>query len=130
MLRLALLVAFFGLSQCKADESVAGYGAADRVWVLTEIDGAPFTARATLTFPERGQVAGQAPCNTYSGVMVTPYPWFDLGQVAATRMACPDLKAEARFFETLTEMTLSEVSGDVLILSTPDGRQMVFKSAE
>ena len=130
MLRLALLLSPLFLAQCKGDETVARYGAADHVWTLTEIDGTPFTARATLTFPERGKVAGQAPCNSYTGVMVTPYPWFDLGQVAATRMACPDMASEAMFFETIGQMTLAEVSGDVLILSTPEGRQMVFKSAE
>lgn len=130
MLRFILLPAFLVLGQCKGDESVAGYGGADRVWVLEELDGAPFPARATLTFPDRGKVAGKAPCNSYAGVMVTPYPWFDLGQVATTRVTCPDLGAEARFLEALDRMTLSEVSGDVLILSTPDGGEMVFRSVE
>jgi heat shock protein HslJ len=41
-------------------------------------------------------------------------------------MACPDLAAETTFFATLENMTLSEASGDTLILSNPDGRQMVF----
>lgn len=130
MLRLALLLSPLLLSQCKADETVAKYGGAGHVWTLTEIDGTPFTARATLTFPERGKVAGQAPCNSYTGVMVTPYPWFDLGQVATTRMACPDMASEAMFFETIGQMTLAEVSGNVLILSTAEGRQMVFKADE
>jgi heat shock protein HslJ len=41
-------------------------------------------------------------------------------------MACPDLDYEAHFFDTLSDMSLSEVLGNVLILSTPDGRKMVF----
>jgi heat shock protein HslJ len=41
-------------------------------------------------------------------------------------MACPEMVAETAFFEALDDMTLSEASGDTLILSNSDGRQMVF----
>ena len=55
------------------------------------------------------------------------YPWFELGLMRATRMACGDLPAEREFFAMLATMTLAEVSGDVLILSNPDGAEMVFQ---
>lgn len=129
-MRLLLLLALLGLDMCQTDETVAGYGAADRVWQLAELDGARFPARATLSFPEPGKIAGEAPCNRYSGVMVTPYPWFDAGQIVSTRMACPELAQEAAFLAALAAMTLSEVSGDVLILRDEDGREMVFTAAE
>ena len=41
-------------------------------------------------------------------------------------MAYPDMAAEAAFLATLQDMTLSEASGDTLILSNSDGRQMMF----
>jgi len=118
------------LSTCWNDESVGAYGAADRVWVLSELDGTPFPQRATLTFPDAGTIAGKAPCNSYSGAMTVPYPWFEAKNLAVTRMACPDLAAETQFFSALSDMTLSEVAGDVLILSTDSGREMVFKASE
>ena len=111
---------------CSGDETVRAYGAADRVWTLASLDGQPFAATATLTFPEPGQIAGQAPCNRYSGAMKAPYPWFDAGPLAATRMACPDLQAETAFFAALDAMTQAEVLDDTLVLSTDDGREMVF----
>ena len=129
-MRHALLLATLCLTACIGDETVAGYGGADRIWILEELDGAPFTARATLHFPETGMIAGEAPCNRYSGVMTTPYPWFAATRVVSTRMACADLDAEAKFLDALADMNLSEVLGDVMILSNDAGREMVFKAAE
>lgn len=116
------------LSACQRDETVSAYGAADKVWRLISIDDVPFAAPATLTFPEPGMISGQAPCNTYSTTMTVPYPWFEAGLIVATRSTCPDQQAENLFLETLSEMTLSEVLGNTMILSTPDGSLMLFKA--
>lgn len=127
--RLACLLAALGLSACRADETVAGHGASGRTWTLAELDNMPFTARATLTFPETGRIAGQAPCNRYFATLTVPYPWFKAEAIGATRMACPDLAAESAYLAALGEMTLSEVLGDVLILRDDAGRSMVFKAS-
>ena len=124
------ILCLIALLACKPDETIAGYGAADRVWVLTELDGAAFPEKATLQFPEPGTIAGNAPCNRYSGAMTAPYPWFEAGQLAVTRMACPNMAAESVFFEALSGMTQSEVSGDTLILTNEAGREMVFKASD
>ena len=116
------------LAACQADETLSGYGAADTTWRLTSLDGQPFTARATLQFPAEGSVTGKAPCNSFSGTQTAPYPWFKLGPIRATRAACPELAAEKRFFTALSDMTLAEVSGAVLILSNDTGREMVFRA--
>ncbi|TDK46734.1 META domain-containing protein [Antarcticimicrobium luteum] len=129
-MRLLFLIALLGLDMCAKDETVAGFGAADRVWHLAELDGSPFPATATLAFPEPGQIAGEAPCNRYSGVMTTPYPWFDAGQLLSTRRACPELEAEQAFLSALTAMTEAEVATGTLILRNAAGREMVFRSAE
>jgi heat shock protein HslJ len=128
--RLACLLAALGLPACRADETVAGHGAAGKTWTLTELDGQPFAARATLTFPEPGRIAGQAPCNRYFAALEVPYPWFDATEIGATRMACPDLPAETAFLAALGEMTLSEVLGDVLILSNETGRTLLFRASD
>jgi heat shock protein HslJ len=119
-----------GIAACDTDETLRSYGAADKTWVLTEIDGTAFTARTTMTFPEKGRIAGKAPCNSYGGTMSVPYPWFKVGPLRSTKMACSELQAETRFFRALSDMSLSEVAGDTLILSTPEGRQMIFKAGE
>jgi len=43
-------------------------------------------------------------------------------------MACEKLNEETAFFSALSEMTLSEALGGTLILSNPDGREMVFQA--
>lgn len=124
----ACLLVLLALGACRRDETVTAYGAADKIWRLTEIDGTPVSYTATLRFPEPGQIAGDAPCNSYSGAMTVPYPWFDAEKIVSTQLACPDIEAEVTYLATLTEMTLSEVLGDTLILSTPESRKMVFKA--
>lgn len=131
MIRAALVLPLLaGLLHCTGDETLSGYGAQGVTWRLQEMDGAPYPAKATLTFPEEGRIAGEAPCNSFSGAQTVPYPWFRAEQVAATRRACPELEAEAAFFRALSEMTLAEVAGDTLILKTEDGREMVFRAVE
>jgi len=115
---------------CQKDETVHAYGAADRVWDLVEINEKPFTAKAELRFPEAGRIAGTAPCNSYSASMQVPYPWFETGPIISTRKACKDLQAEGTYLTKLGEMTLSEVLGDILILSDEDGQTMVFNARD
>lgn len=130
MTRNLALVLAVPLAACLGDETVARYGGGEHVWRLVEIDGAAYGASATLAFDGGGQISGEAPCNRYSGRMAAPYPWFEVGAIAVTRRACPDLAAEAAFFAALATMSLAEVSGGTLILSTPEGREMVFTRAQ
>ncbi|WP_027235574.1 META domain-containing protein [Leisingera caerulea] len=126
MLRSALIGSLLLASACTGDESLSAYGAAGKVWRLQSVDGAAFPASASLRFPEPGKIAGRGPCNSFSGIQTAPYPWFETGPLAVTRMACPGLAAEDAFLQALQEMTLAEVSGDVLILSNEAGREMLF----
>ncbi|WP_170764022.1 META domain-containing protein [Ruegeria lacuscaerulensis] len=130
MTRLILTLPLVALFQCDKDESVAAYGAADQTWALQEIDGQPYVATALLRFPEEGKIEGNAPCNSYSGTLNAPYPWFEIQDLTATRAACAGLEAEGFYFAALMTMTQSEVSGGVLILRNEDGHEMVFKAVE
>ena len=109
------------------DETISGYADPKAIYRLVEIDGAPFTPRATIAFPEEGEARGEAPCNRWSATQSVPYPWFEIGPVATTRRACPDLDAEVQFLSALEQMALAEVLGKVLILSNDAGREMVFE---
>lgn len=122
-----LLIALAALAACK-DETLTGYGAAGQTWVLHSIDGAPFTQRATIAFPEEGRITGDAPCNSYFARQTLPYPWFKAEGIGATKRACPALAAEQAYFDALARMTLAEVAGATLILSTEAGDEMVFRA--
>ncbi|MEQ6249065.1 META domain-containing protein [Sulfitobacter sp. HNIBRBA3233] len=124
------LMACLALIACQGDETVRAYGGADRVWTLKELNGSTFGARATLTFPEPGEIGGEAPCNRFFGAMEAPYPWFETGAIGSTRMACPDIEAENAYLAALDAATLAEVSGDTLILSNTTGLVMVFEATD
>lgn len=129
-MRWIVFLSLGALAGCWADETLTGYGAKGRVWTLQSIDGTPFGARAEIEFPDEGRIAGRGPCNSFTAAQSHPYPWFATGPIVATRMVCPDLEREAAFFTALSAMTLAEVVGDTLILSTDTGREMVFRAAE
>lgn len=124
------LIIVFALltSACQADETVTGYLSGPSVFKVVSIDGEPFTEDATIDLSETGRISGKAPCNQYSAEQKAVYPWFEAGAMISTRMACPNLDAEMVFLTAISEMTLSEVAGDTLILSNTDGREMVFQA--
>ena len=129
MVRFLLLLSL-ALAACQKDESLSGYADPTATYALKEINGAPFSAAATIAFPEQGVVRGQGPCNSFSGAQTVPYPWIKIENIAATKRACPDLAAESAYFTSLQAMTLSEVLGDVLILSNDEGDEMVFRKVQ
>jgi len=129
MFRIAFALPFF-ISACFEDETTSGYADPDAIYVLNEVNGAAFKARATINFPEEGKIAGAAPCNTFSGNQEVPYPWFEAREIAMTKRACAELDAEQLFFRTLGEMTLVEVSGPALVLTNEAGGEMVFTIQE
>jgi len=126
VIRLSALLLAGLIPACEADETVARYGAGGVTWTLVELDGAPFEARVTLDFAERGPISGQAPCNSFTTTNLVPYPWFEIGPIAATKRACPDLLAEALFFEAFSAMTQSEVQPYTLFLRNDAGQEMKF----
>ncbi|TNF21775.1 MAG: META domain-containing protein [Rhodobacteraceae bacterium] len=125
---LPLLLAALAAS-CDRDAPVTAYGPSDRTWQLERLDGAPFTARATLGFPAEGRLTGMAPCNSFRGPQTATYPDFAAGPLLTTRRACPDLAAEQTFLRALEAMRRAKITDTHLILSTPQGREMVFSAA-
>ncbi|WP_299048097.1 META domain-containing protein [uncultured Tateyamaria sp.] len=130
MIRAAVLTLMASIPACQADETVARYGAADRLWTLQTLNGTAFTATATLEFEAGGPVSGQAPCNRFSTTNTVPYPWFELTPILSTRAACPDLDAETAYFAALGKMTQSEVRQGTLFLRNDDGDEMVFTTSD
>lgn len=123
-----LCLAAVMLGGCFQDETLAAYGAEGKTWHLHSIDGADFAPRATIIFGEKGGVSGQGPCNSWFGTQTAPYPWFALENIGASKKACPALPQESTYFAALRDMSLAEVSGDILILSNDAGRRMEFEA--
>ena len=97
-------------------------------WKLVSIGGKPFAATATMALDESGKrVSGQAPCNTWSGrIVTTPSPEWAIRDVVSTEMACPDLAAEQEFYAGLARATHMAVGIGYLRLTDTRGFTMEF----
>ena len=126
MMRWILLGCAFMVGACQPDETLSGFVDPTTRWVLKEVHGVPYAHEAYIVFPEEGRISGQAPCNSFSASLTTPYPWVSLGPMMVTRMMCPDMDAERAFFEALGSVTLAEAQGDVLILSKGTDPVLIF----
>jgi len=123
MKRLALLA----LVACGPDETVSGFGSAED-YTLTGMNGETVKTQITLNISDTGRISGQGPCNNYSADQTAPYPWFAVGPILSTRRACPELAIEQAYFQALASMTISEVAGNILILSNDVKDTLTFQS--
>ncbi|GGA05886.1 META domain-containing protein [Neptunicoccus cionae] len=124
---LASLAFALSLSACQKDETISGVSGPDDQWLLVRMNDVPVETPITLTFPETGRLAGQAPCNSYFGEQTAPLPWFETGAVGATRRACPEMELEGRYFKAFSEMSMIERKGDTLLLSNDSGGELEYR---
>lgn len=126
--RAALIPAIITLLGCNPQTLPDASALTEQTWSLAELDGNRFLARATMSFPDQGRIAGQAPCNRYLGQIEISYPSFSISPLITTKMACPDMASEAVFLEALQTMTSAQLSETTLTLSNSLGNEMVFKA--
>jgi heat shock protein HslJ len=122
-----ILALILGLTILQPDETLRSYGGGAHEWHLITLNGTEFDGTATLTFPTRNRIAGQAPCNRYNSRNAAPYPWIEIEEIAATRRACPDLQAETAYFAALKAVNVAVIDGDTLTLSDEEHPLLVFK---
>ena len=116
-----ILVFAFVLGGCNSVNDIAG------TYHLISDD--PALQRVTLEI-EDTRVSGQGPCNRYFGSVVqsdTGSNSIQVGPIASTKMACPHLSAEHRYFQDLQRVAFAKVMPDRLILTTRDQTTLVFK---
>lgn len=128
MIRISL-IALSILTTCNKDETVSGQSDSETIWQLTAMNEAPVdvNVNVTITFPEEGKIAGQAPCNRYFGSQTAPLPWFEVKGMGSTKMACQHMELEGQYFALLQKMTTAEITGDTLVLRNDTGDTLVYK---
>lgn len=101
-------------------EDLAGQGVLDRV-------------EATLEFPAPDTIAGSGSCNRFSGPVAIEGARIAIGNLAATRMACPEaiMDQEQRYFDALGTAERFELQGSILrIFVAGRGQPLRFVRAE
>ena len=96
------------------------------MWRLSQLDGRPVTAPATLNFEAGGRYGGRAACNTYGGDVIA-FTNFKINfkPPFSTRRACPQLSEEQAYFAILAAATDFRPGreGDTLALLDASGAQ-------
>ena len=121
MRQIFMLVFAFVLGGCNSVNDIGG------MYHLISDD--PALQRVTLEI-EDTRISGQGPCNRYFGSVVQSdigSNSIQVGPIASTKMACPHLSAEHRYFQDLQRVSMVTVVPDGLVLMTSDQTTLVFK---
>jgi heat shock protein HslJ len=125
-----LLLAVFTLTACESDsnqtedqnhQTEVMTSIFEINWILIELNGEPVPETSesipTIQFDEsENRLYGRGGCNQYSGGFELDAESGDveLSQIAATKMACPDMEIENRYFSMLDEVARMEQSSQIL----------------
>lgn len=116
---LAVLTLAFG-GTGMAQDGRLGHDLAASAWLAEEIEGRRVAdgVQSTLEFAEPGQVAGLAGCNRYFGPLTLEGDRIALGNLASTRMMCPEnqMDQEQRFLRALEQAKRFALGRDAQIL--------------
>ena len=118
---LTLAVAAFLAAPAFADGAKAADDLIGTSWQLTELGGAPTSAKITSTanFSADG-VGGNGGCNTYGGTLTVTPTGIDITEIMSTMMACDGLAQEQAFFAALEATTNYRIEDGTLLLTGPD----------
>ncbi len=102
-------------------------------WQLIQLGGETIQPREgsfTITLSaENGQLSGVGACNRLSGTYKSDEKRsLKIGPLAATRMACPDLKREQAFIEALESATHYDMDGPMLLILSDGELRAVFQA--
>jgi heat shock protein HslJ len=76
----------------------------------------------SLYFADSSNMNGKAPCNHYFSTYTITGTKLSIGAIGATRMACPQLDMEQRYFSFLSNVTRYSIANNRLTLySVTDG---------
>lgn len=102
----------------------------DKMWAVTSIKGKeiqyPNQADvAYFVFRRDGKVSGGGGCNQYHGKYMFVGDSISIFDIGSTRMACPEIKIEETFFNTLPEVVRFKVNNENLKLYDKQKKELV-----
>ena len=137
----ALTVGILPANSETLDRLAGKYGVDDRlndIWVLTMFNHQPLNRAdfvkglpAVAFHLNDNRVSGSTGCNRITGGFEARGKTITFGQMATTRMACPNMAFEQNFLTALTGNKLTYTIGKVsLILTDDEGMVMEFKKTD
>ncbi len=106
-------------------------GLSQTVWQLIEIEGSDFEnlTKVWLKFEndDEKKVSGYAGCNRFFGVYEISDNNLKFGNLASTKMFCPEMELESSFLKRLADVDRFEVSDSKLSLFSEKEKILVFQ---
>lgn len=98
-------------------------------WTVHSLAGRPLPEKVsvTISFLDDDRVAGSSGCNRFMGGYELTGEGLSFGQIAGTRMACPEpqMQTEQRFLALLQDVNRFEITPDgALLLITTDNKRI------
>ena len=119
-LYVAVAAAVLSLAACRSSKDAVSVNDLDGEWNVVEIQGQAVQAESQpfIGFDAQdGRVYGYTGCNRLMGALTLSKPnKIELGQMASTLMACPDMDTERQVLEALASVRSLEVSDKELLL--------------
>lgn len=119
-LYVAVAAAVLSLAACRSSKDAVSVNDLDGEWNVVEIQGQAVQAESQpfIGFDAQdGRVYGYTGCNRLMGALTLSKPnKIELGQMASTLMACPDMETERLMLNALASVRSLEVSGKELLL--------------
>ena len=137
LLRLAVVAGLAALTvgccNCRSYQKKTRRPLVGTEWQLIQLGGEtiqPQEGSFTITLSaEKGQISGVGACNRLSGTYRSDEKRsLRIGPLAATRMACPDLKREQAFIEALESATHYDMDGPMLLILSDGELRAVFQA--
>ena len=137
LLRLAVVAGLAALTvgccNCRSYQKKTRRPLVGTEWQLIQLGGEtiqPQEGSFTITLSaEKGQISGVGACNRLSGTYRSDEKRsLRIGPLAATRMACPDLKREQAFIEALESATHYDMDGPMLLILSNGELRAVFQA--
>lgn len=101
-------------------------------WQLVRMMGTDIAVsddQFVFQFSEDGRFSGVGACNRMMGdYSVTEKRAISFGELAGTRMMCPNINLETQLIKIISQATHYEIDGDMLLLLSNGELQAVFKA--
>ena len=101
-------------------------------WQLARMMGTDIAVaddQFVFQFSEDGRFSGVGACNRMMGdYSVTEKRAISFGELAGTRMMCPNINLETQLIKIISQATHYEIEGDMLLLLSNGELQAVFKA--
>lgn len=119
-LYVAVAAAVLSLAACRSSKDAVSVNDLDGEWNVVEIQGQAVQAESQpfIGFDAQdGRVYGYTGCNRLMGALTLSKPnKIELGQMASTLMACPDMETERLMLNALASVKSLRFSGEDLLL--------------